>query len=373
MKNILAIFGTRPEAIKMAPVVTELRKSSTIKLKVCVTGQHRDMLDQVLHLFDITPDHDLNLMLPNQTLDQLTARALVQIGEILDIERPDLVLVHGDTTTTLAASMAAFYRKIEVGHVEAGLRSGSLLAPWPEELNRRVATLATRMHFAPTDRARQNLLVEGTSPEHIFLTGNTVIDALVATVERLKQSPKTRENLEQRFGLLNRNRRLILVTGHRRESFGEGFENICKAMIDIVDQNDAEMVYPVHPNPNVRGPVERLLGGHKSIHLIDPQDYEPFVYLMERSHIIITDSGGVQEEAPSLGKPVLVMRDNTERPEAVDAGTVILVGTNRARIVTEASRLLRDTAHYERMAQATNPYGDGNASRRIRSAIESAI
>jgi UDP-N-acetylglucosamine 2-epimerase len=370
LKKVIAIFGTRPEAIKMAPVVTELRKSSAVNLRVCVTAQHRGILDQVLALFAIAPDHDLDLMLPNQTLDQLTARLLTGVGQVLDQEHPDLVLVHGDTSTTLASSLAAFYRKLPVGHVEAGLRSGSLLAPWPEEMNRRVATLATRFHFAPTERSRQNLLVEGVDPSHIHLTGNTVIDALIETVARLKASPESRGTFERQFNYLDSRLPLVLVTGHRRENFGAGFESICRAMLDIVTENDVQLVYPVHPNPNVRAPVERLLGSHPRIHLIDPLDYEPFVFLMERSHIIITDSGGVQEEAPSLGKPVLVMRDTTERPEAVDAGTVILVGTAQQRIVDEANRLLRDPAHYSRMAQAMNPYGDGLAAKRIRAVIE---
>jgi len=370
MKKVIAIFGTRPEAIKMAPVVKELQKSPHVDLRVCVTAQHRGILDQVLSLFAIKPDYDLNLMQPDQTLDQLTARLLTGVGQVLDREKPDIALVHGDTSTTLASSLAAFYRKLPVGHVEAGLRSGSLLAPWPEEMNRRVATLATRLHFAPTSRARQNLLNEGIEASHIHLTGNTVIDALIATVQRLKTSPEKRAALDRQFGFLYRGVPLVLVTGHRRENFGAGFESICRAMSDLVSQNNVQLVYPVHPNPNVRGPVERLLGSHSRIHLIDPLDYEPFVYLMERSYIIITDSGGVQEEAPSLGKPVLVMRDTTERPEAVDAGTVILVGTSQERIVGEANRLLNDTSHYIRMAQAMNPYGDGLAAKRIRAVIE---
>jgi UDP-N-acetylglucosamine 2-epimerase (non-hydrolysing) len=370
MKKVIAIFGTRPEAIKMAPVITELKKSRDLELRVCVTAQHRGILDQVLALFEITPDHDLDLMLPNQTLDELTAKLLIGVGRVLDIEKPDLVLVHGDTSTTLASSLAAFYRKLAVGHVEAGLRSGSLRAPWPEEMNRRVTTLATRFHFTPTERSRQNLLDEAVDASHIHLTGNTVIDALMETVARLKASPAIRSELESRFSYLDSNLPLVLVTGHRRENFGDGFENICRAMIDIVTQNNVQIVYPVHPNPNVTGPVERLLGGHPRIHLIEPLDYEPFVFLMDRSYIIITDSGGVQEEAPSLGKPVLVMRDTTERPEAVDAGTVILVGTSRQRIVGEANRLLNDGAHYARMAQAINPYGDGKAAKRIRVVIE---
>ncbi len=370
MKKVLTIFGTRPEAIKMAPVVSELRRSASLDVGVCVTAQHRQMLDQVLDLFEITPDHDLDIMQPDQTLDQITARVLTGIGGVLDRVRPDMVLVHGDTTTTLAASLAAFYRRLPVGHVEAGLRSGSLLAPWPEEMNRRVATLAARHHFAPTERSRRNLLDEGVAPESIHVTGNTVIDALFETLARIRSSPERLGGLEKRFSFIEGGKPLVLVTGHRRENFGAGFEDICTALLDISERHGVEIVYPVHPNPSVRKPVERLLSGRKSIHLIDPLDYEPFVFLMEKSHLIITDSGGVQEEAPSLGKPILVMREITERPEAVDAGTVILVGTSRDRIVGEAGRLLTDTQHYRRMAQAINPYGDGQAAGRIRRVIE---
>lgn len=356
----------------MAPVVGALRASSAIELKVCVTAQHRQMLDQVLDLFGVKPDHDLDLMVPNQTLDQLTARVLTGIGAVLDIERPDVVLVHGDTTTTMAAALAAFYRKLSLGHVEAGLRSGSLQAPWPEELNRRVASLATRFHFAPTEQARRNLLAEGFAPDSIHVTGNTVIDALFETVERLRNDPAKEASYGRQFDFIDPERRLVLVTGHRRENFGEGFESICRALRRIADMDGIQVVYPVHPNPNVREPVERLLADHPNVKLIAPQDYEPFVYLMERSHLIITDSGGVQEEAPSLGKPVLVMRDNTERPEAVDAGTVILVGTSEERIVAETRTLLVDQSQYKRMAQAMNPYGDGKAAARIRTVLENA-
>lgn len=357
----------------MAPVVTELRHSQSLDLRVCVTGQHRGMLDQVLDLFAIKPDYDLNLMSPNQALDQLTAKLLVGIGQVLDQEKPNLVLVHGDTSTTLAGSLAAFYRRLPVGHVEAGLRSGSLSAPWPEEMNRRVTTLATRFHFAPTERSRQNLLAEAVDPSHIHLTGNTVIDALMETVERLRNAPTVGAESRGRFSYLDPDLPLILVTGHRRENFGDGFENICNALLEIVTRNNVQIVYPVHPNPNVLEPVQRLLGAQKRIHLIAPLDYEPFVSLMERSRLIITDSGGVQEEAPSLGKPVLVMRETTERPEAVDAGTVILVGTSRERIVEETTRLLTDRDHYERMSQSINPYGDGAAAKRIRKVIEDQL
>lgn len=368
MKKVLAIFGTRPEAIKMAPVVSKLLGSTRLTTRICVTAQHRQMLDQVLTLFGIRPDHDLDLMEPNQTLDGLTARVLTGVGKVIDQERPDVVLVHGDTTTTLAASLAAFYRRIPVGHVEAGLRSGSLTAPWPEEMNRRVATLATRFHFAPTQGAKRNLLAERVPENEIYVTGNTVIDALVKTAAKTRAVDASVWNT--RFPFLDPSRRLVLVTGHRRENFGEGFQNICDALIDLADRFDIQVVYPVHPNPNVRDPVAARLGKHPHIVLIDPLDYEPFVALMDRSFLIITDSGGVQEEAPSLGKPVLVMRETTERPEAVDAGTVILVGTERQKIADEAAKLLTDKTHYDRMAEAINPYGDGLASERIRSILE---
>lgn len=356
----------------MAPVVQELSRSDKLSVRVCVTAQHRQMLDQVLELFDIRPDHDLDLMRPNQTLDAVTAGVLTGIGKVLDEERPDVVLVHGDTTTTLAASLAAFYRRLPLGHVEAGLRSGNLMAPWPEEMNRRVATLATRFHFAPTETSKANLLREGVPEAHIHITGNTVIDALLETAGKTRE-PDRRSELDARFPYLDEGKRLVLVTGHRRENFGAGFENICGALLDIARAHPVQIVYPVHPNPSVREPVERLLGGNDAIHLIDPLDYEPFVHLMDRAHLIITDSGGVQEEAPSLGKPILVMRETTERPEAVDAGTVILVGTDRGRIVDETSRLLTDQNHYGRMAQAINPYGDGKAASRIRKIVEEEL
>jgi UDP-N-acetylglucosamine 2-epimerase (non-hydrolysing) len=370
MKRILTVFGTRPEAIKMAPVVSELRKSGNLEIVVCVTAQHRQMLDQVLDLFEIRPDHDLDLMQSNQTLDELTARVLTGIGTVIDKVRPHTMLVHGDTTTTLAASLAGFYRKLPVGHVEAGLRSASLMAPWPEEMNRRVATLATRHHFAPTERSRQNLLGEGVASADIHVTGNTVIDALFETLARIRSAPERLGRIEQQFSFLEPGRPILLVTAHRRESFGTGFEQLCRSLLDISQQHQVQIVYPVHPNPSVREPVERLLKDAPFIHLIDPLDYEPFVFLMEKSHLIMTDSGGVQEEAPSLGKPVLVLRDITERPEGVDAGTAILVGTSRDRIVGEVGRLLADGEHYRRMAQATNPYGDGMAAKRIRAVIE---
>lgn len=371
LKRILVVFGTRPEAIKMAPVVNALRESERLSVQVCVTAQHREMLDQVLGLFEITPEFDLDVMAPNQGLDELTARIITGVGEVIDTCRPDMVLVHGDTTTTMATSLASFYRKTALGHVEAGLRSGSMLAPWPEEMNRRVTSLASTLHFAPTERARQNLLSEGHHPDTIHVTGNTVIDALLETSSRLQRSPQRRERFDKEFNYLDPDRRLVLVTGHRRENFGEAFENICSALLRIADLPGVQIVYPVHPNPNVREPVARRLTHHPQIRLIDPLEYEPFVYLMGRSHMIITDSGGIQEEAPSLGKPVLVMRETTERPEAVEAGTVVLVGTSMERITNEARRLLTDPTHYRRMSQTLNPYGDGQAARRIRSILES--
>ncbi len=368
-KKILSIFGTRPEAIKMAPVIKELeRHPDRFESLVCVTAQHRQMLDQVLQLFGISPHYDLNIMSEGQDLFDITCNALQGLKRVLEKERPDLVLVHGDTTTTMAAALAAYYCRVPVGHVEAGLRTRNKYAPYPEEINRKVAGSLADLHFAPTDTARRNLLSEGVAGETVFVTGNTVIDALLAISGKIDSDPEIRQRLDAEFSCLDPEKRLILVTGHRRENFGEGFENICSALKDIAAAfPDVEVLYPVHLNPNVQEPVRRILGDGevKNIHLIQPVDYLPFVYLMNRSYLIITDSGGVQEEAPSLGKPVLVMRDATERPEAVDAGTVKLVGTSRDRIVEEASLLLNDEDVYRRMSLARNPYGDGNAAKRI--------
>lgn len=364
-KRIGVVFGTRPEAIKLAPVVKALRQTGTFEVRVCVTAQHRQMLDQVLALFAIAPDVDLDLMQPGQDLTDLTARVLVGMRGVLQDWRPDLLLVQGDTTTTLAASLAAHYEKIAVGHVEAGLRTGNLYAPWPEEMNRRLTTVLAALHFPPTPWARDNLLREGVAAEVVQVTGNTVIDALLEVVARLASDGALRTGLERQFGFLNPVRRLVLVTGHRRESFGPGFEQICQALRALGEREDIEIVYPVHLNPNVQEPVRRILGACANVHLIEPLDYLPFVYLMSRAYLIVTDSGGIQEEAPSLGKPVLVMRDTTERPEAVEAGTAKLVGTDRGRIVAEATRLLEDAAAYRAMAQAHNPYGDGKAAERI--------
>lgn len=374
-KTVMVVFGTRPEAIKMAPVVAALRaRPDAFRTLVCVTGQHRQMLDQVLHLFGIQPDFDLAVMKPGQDLFHITSSVLLGMRDVLQSARPDVVLVHGDTTTTMAASMAAFYERVPVGHVEAGLRTGNLQAPWPEEMNRRVASVFTRWHFAPTAKARQNLLAEGCAADAITVTGNTVIDAL-HTVQKICESEAgLQAEMLSAFPFLNSGLRTILVTGHRRENFGGGFESICQGLRTLVEAfPDTQLVYPVHLNPQVREPVQRLLTTGPAagrIHLIEPQDYLPFVYLMNASHLIITDSGGVQEEAPSLGKPVLVMRDTTERPEAVDAGTVRLVGANAERIVADASRLLSDTSAYMSMSQAINPYGDGLAAGRIAHVLE---
>lgn len=369
-KKVMVVFGTRPEAIKMAPVVSALRAEPKIETLVAVTAQHRQMLDQVLDLFEIFPDDDLDVMEPGQTLPGLFSKILAGMTEVLERRQPDLVLVHGDTSTTLAAALAAFYAKVPVGHVEAGLRTGNIQAPWPEEANRRLTAPLTTLHFAPTERSSTNLLDEGISPTTIHVTGNTVIDALLAVVEKIERHPALKSELAAQFPFLDDSKRLILVTGHRRENFGEGFEQMCSALSDLADRGDTQIVYPVHLNPHVQEPVKRILGDKPGVMLIEPLDYLPFVYLMSRSYLILTDSGGVQEEAPSLGKPVLVMRETTERPEAVDAGTVVLVGTQRERIVDAATSLLDDTVAYERMSRAHNPYGDGRAAQRIAAAIQ---
>ncbi len=349
----------------MAPVVKALDEASGIESGVCVSAQHRVMLDQVLDLFDIRPDYDLDIMRDNQDLAYITQSVLTGMLAVFDDFKPDRVLVHGDTTTSFAAALAAFYRMIPVGHVEAGLRTGDIYAPYPEEMNRKLTDGIADLLFAPTDTARDNLLREGTDPDKIFVTGNTVIDALLSVSEKLSKDVPLRKAQEERFHALDPSRRLILVTGHRRENFGPGFENICAALAELATREDVEIVYPVHLNPNVTGPVHQNLGDRPNIHLMEPLDYLPFVYLMDRAYLVITDSGGIQEEAPSLGKPVLVMRDVTERPEAVDAGTVKLVGTDTQTIVAESSRLLDDADAYKTMSQAHNPYGDGKASERI--------
>lgn len=352
----------------MAPVVKQLQRAAHVESRVCVTAQHRQMLDQVLSLFSIRPDYDLNLMRDKQDLYDVTRAVLSGLKAVLEEFQPDLVLVHGDTSTTLAASLAAYYARIPVGHVEAGLRTGNIYSPWPEELNRKVAGAIARLHFAPTERAAANLRAENIPESHILVTGNTVIDALQDIVERIQSDAELAADMERRFAI-RADRRVVLVTGHRRESFGGGFKRICEALARLAKRDDVEIIYPVHLNPNVKDPVEAHLGNLSNVRLMPPQDYLPFVYLMNRADIILTDSGGVQEEAPSLGKPVLVMRDTTERPEAVDAGTVRLVGTDADLIVSSAFGLLDDVGEYERMSFAHNPYGDGQAARKIVDAI----
>jgi UDP-N-acetylglucosamine 2-epimerase (non-hydrolysing) len=367
--KVLVVFGTRPEAIKMAPVVTALAATREVHPVVCLTGQHRDMLAGVMDFFGLAADHDLAVMKPEQDLVYVTTAVLTGMQPVLAAEKPDWVLVHGDTTTAMAAAMAAFYAGCRIGHVEAGLRTGDLRQPWPEEMNRCVIDRLADALFAPTVAARDNLLTENLDAAKIFVTGNTVVDALLAVRGRLENDAALERSFAARFGFLDSSKRLILVTGHRRESFGQGFEEICAALRRIARRGDVEIVYPVHLNPAVQAPVRRILGGLPNVHLLDPLDYAPFVYLMTRSHIILTDSGGIQEEAPSLGKPVLVMRQVTERPEAVAAGTVALVGTDRRRIHDAVVELLDSAARYAEFSRAHNPYGDGLASRRIRDAL----
>ena len=363
IKNLI-IFGTRPEAIKMAPLVKEFKKKTEFETKVCVTAQHREMLDQVLDFFDIIPDYDLDLMKPNQNLYSLTSNIILGLKPILEEFQPDYVYVHGDTTTTMASSIAAFYAGSKVCHVEAGLRTHNKLSPFPEEINRQVTGRIADLHFAPTIQSKNNLLRENVKEENIIITGNTVIDALLESSEKVKEIENTEiENLKQ---IVDPTKKLILVTGHRRENHGQGFINICQALKDIAFSNkDVQIIYPVHLNPNVKEPVYKILGDTKTINLIDPLAYPAFVWLMNQSYLIITDSGGVQEEAPSLEKPVLVMRDTTERPEAVDAGTVILVGTDIDKIVNECNDLLKNSYRYQKMSALHNPYGDGKACQRI--------
>lgn len=370
MKNILIAFGTRPEAIKMAPLILELtRRQEHFRVITCVTAQHREMLDQVLQHFNIRTDFDLNLMTPGQDLYELTSRVLVGMRDVLRSVRPDVCLVHGDTTTSFATSLAAYYQQIPVGHVEAGLRTHRIYAPFPEEINRSLTARIAEYHFAPTDINRKNLIAEGIDPSKIFITGNTVIDALLWTRNRINQDPARALALEERIrtcGFTLTGRRMLLVTGHRRENFGKGFQNICRALLELATSHpEMDIVYPVHLNPSVKVPVEALLSKTSNIHLIQPLDYEAFTYLMMRSFIILTDSGGIQEEGPSLGKPVLVMREVTERPDGIDAGTVKLVGTAVETIVEEVSNLLHDGSQYAAMTSISNPYGDGTASGQI--------
>ncbi len=369
--KVLVVFGTRPEAIKMLPVVRALRRDASFTVRLCVTAQHRSMLDQALTLFEVTPDHDLDIMTAAQGLTHVTTTILTRIEPILKAEKPDCVLVHGDTTTTMAATLAAFYQKIPVGHVEAGLRSGDPTQPWPEEMNRRVTDAMADILFAPTASARDNLLRENIEPDRIHVTGNTVIDALLEIVAMIEARPDLARSLDAQFAYLDAARPILIVTGHRRENFGKGFQDLCSAIALLAEQHPIQVVYPVHLNPNVQEPVRQILGGKPNIHLVDPLDYLPFVRLMMRAHVILTDSGGIQEEAPSLGKPVFVMRNVTERPEAVEAGTVRLVGTDRDRIVAGVADVLTNRASYEAMSFAHNPYGDGHASDRIVAVLRS--
>jgi len=370
-KKVLTVFGTRPEAIKMAPLVHALASDDRFEAKCCVTAQHREMLDQVLELFEITPDYDLNLMKAGQTLNDVTAKIIQKLKPVLEDFKPDVVLVHGDTATTFAASLAAYYEQIPVGHVEAGLRTGNIFSPWPEEGNRRLTGALTKFHFAPTETSKLNLLKENFNPADITVTGNTVIDALLMVKDKIEKDEDLKRTLASQFPFLDEDKKLILVTGHRRESFGGGFERICEALaITAKAHPDTQILYPMHLNPNVREPVNRILAGIDNIFLIEPQPYLPFIYLMMRSNIILTDSGGIQEEAPSLGKPVLVMRDTTERPEAVEAETVKLVGTDVNVIVDNLNLLLTNDEAYKKMSFAHNPYGDGFACQRILNVLE---
>ncbi|HVP85194.1 MAG TPA: UDP-N-acetylglucosamine 2-epimerase (non-hydrolyzing) [Rhizomicrobium sp.] len=363
--RVMTIFGTRPEAIKLAPVVLAFQNSGSVEHITCVTGQHREMLDQVLQTFDIRPDIDLDLMRPNQKLEHITSAALTGIGEALDKTKPDWVLVQGDTTTAFAGALAAFYRKVKVGHVEAGLRTGNIYSPWPEEMNRRLISQLTTMHFPPTEASARNLLGEGIARENVLMTGNTVIDALQWVVKRLSDDTNFRSRFAQGVKRRFPDRRLILVTGHRRENFDSGLETTCIALRRLADRGDVEIIYPVHLNPRVQSVAKNVLADHPAIQLLAPMNYVPFIELMRQSYLIVTDSGGIQEEAPGLGIPVLITRDTTERPEAVQAGTAKLIGTNTENLVSAANTLLDDSAAYTAMAQAKNPFGDGQASRRI--------
>lgn len=368
--KVLSVFGTRPEAIKMAPLAIALNQDDRFEHKVCVTGQHREMLDQVLDLFELKPDFDLNIMKAGQDLYDVTSRILIGLREVFDQFTPDIVLVHGDTATTISTSLAAYYKQIPVGHVEAGLRTGNLLSPWPEEGNRKLTGAISNLHFAPTSTSAENLKKEGVDNDSIIITGNTVIDALLKVVDSIEQNSSISESISKKLEFLSDDRKVVLVTGHRRESFGGGFERICESLARVAKEfPDVDVVYPVHLNPNVREPVERLLSQTSNVHLIEPLEYLPFVYLMNRSDIILTDSGGIQEEAPSLGKPVLVMRNTTERPEALEAGTVKLVGTDVNVIFKEISTLLTNQEAYDAMSFAHNPYGDGKACQRIIDAL----
>ena len=368
--KVLSIFGTRPEAIKMAPLILSLEEDSRFNSKVCVTAQHREMLDQVLNIFNIKPDYDLDIMGSKQSLEEIFSNIIKKLSFILDEEKPDIVLVHGDTSTTLSASLAAYFKKIKIGHVEAGLRTGDLYSPWPEEGNRKLTGALANLHFAPTEKSKKNLLEEGVDSDKIIITGNTVIDALFKADKIMDENASLRQGIDESFSDINFQKKSLLVTGHRRESFGPGFLNICEALKALAKRNpDMNIIYPVHLNPNVREPVFEILSEEKNIYLIEPVEYLKFIYLMKKCHLILTDSGGVQEEAPSLGKPVLVMREKTERPEAIKAGTVKVVGTQKEIIIKEVENLMNNKTEYDSMSFAHNPYGDGKACERIRSEL----
>lgn len=365
MIKILFVFGTRPEAIKLAPVIKLFMRNKSFDTKVCVTAQHRYMLDQVLSLFDIVPDFDLNLMKSNQDLTDITSDVILGMRNVFKLWRPDWVLVHGDTTTTFAASLSAYYEKIFIGHIEAGLRTKNIYSPWPEEANRKIVATIANLNFAPTELAKKNLIDEGVSEENILVVGNAVIDSLLTIVKKIEDSIALKNSLADQFSYIDSNKKIILVTTHRRENFGQGFIEICKALTEISSRNDVQIIYPLHLNPNVQEPARRLLEGNNNIKIIDPLDYLPFVYIMMASYMILTDSGGIQEEAPSLGKPVLVLREKTERPEAVHAGTVLLVGANKKKIIAAVDKLIDDKEFYLRMSSTHNPYGNGDASIKI--------
>lgn len=371
-KKVLTVFGTRPEAIKMAPIILELEKEELFESKVCVTAQHREMLDQVLDLFDISPDFDLNIMRSGQTLNEISSNILINLKPIINDFKPDVILVHGDTSTTFAASLAAYYEKIKIGHVEAGLRTGDIYSPWPEEANRKLTSVLAEYHFSPTNKSRENLIIENVAPEKVYITGNTVIDSLLMVSDKIDNDSELLNRFKDKFNFIDNSKKIILVTCHRRENFGKGFEKICNTIKNIaIENNDVQILYVMHLNPKAREPAVRILSDIKNVYLIEPQSYLSFIYLMKCSYIIMTDSGGIQEEAPSLGKPVLVLRDTTERPEAVEAGTVKLVGTDEIKIATEVNRLLSCKGAYERMSRANNPYGDGMSAKRIVSILHS--
>ncbi len=375
MKKALFIFGTRPEAIKMAPIINKFKKDkNNFRTLVAVTAQHREMLDQVLSLFKIIPDYDLNIMKPNQSLEDLTSRILIKVSALLNQIRPDILFVQGDTTTTYASALASFYKKIPIAHIEAGLRTKNIHSPFPEEVNRRMTTITSSYHFPPTEKSKNNLLNEGVSKKNITISGNTVIDALMYISKKIDLKRERIENyFFKNFSILFDNKKTILITGHRRENFGEGFENICQSVKEIAKKKDVQIIYPVHLNPNVQEPVYRILKEIDNIYLIPPQNYEPFIFLMKKSYIILTDSGGIQEEAPSLGKPVLVLRDTTERPEGIDAGTAKLVGTDKNNIISNLEVLLENSNEYDKMSKAVNPYGLGNASEKIHEFVKKNI